>query len=122
MQQSRRGETHKHITHDRRSRLRGSRGLADFISGSGPAAAHVDTLGWRPLGRGLARRGRSGGSLLLLLLLLGHNLPRVEFDQHRPIRLQLLHRDGEAEIVQQQELELEVVELDEREAPDLFAS
>ena len=56
---------------------------------------------------------------LLLLLLLTDDLAGVVFHQHGPVGFQLLYRDGKAEVVQQEELELQVVELDEGEAADL---
>lgn len=42
--------------------------------------------------------------LSLLLLLLGDNLPRVEFHQHGAVGLELFDRDGESKVVEQQEL------------------
>ena len=57
--------------------------------------------------------------LLLLLLLLADDLASVVFHQHGAVGFQLFHGDGEPEVVEEQELELQVVELDEGEAADL---
>lgn len=70
------------------------------------------------------------GILRLLLLrllqsgraspLLRDDLARVELHQHGPVSLDLLDGDRQAEIVQQEELQLEVVQLGEGQAADLF--
>ena len=57
--------------------------------------------------------------LLLLLLLLTNDLAGVVFHQHVAVRFQLLYGDGQPEVVEEEELELQVVELDEGEAADL---
>lgn len=53
-------------------------------------------------------------------LLLHQDLVGVEFHQHGAVSLELLNRDGESEIVQKEELQLEMVELEKGEAADLF--
>ena len=53
------------------------------------------------------------------LLLLGENLARVEVHQHRAVRLEFLDGDGEAEIIEEEELQLQMIELEQREASDL---
>ena len=57
--------------------------------------------------------------LLLLLLLLTDDLAGVVFHQHGAVGLQLFYGDGEAEVVQKEELEFQVIELDEGEAANL---
>lgn len=56
---------------------------------------------------------------LLLLLLLANDLAGVVFHQHGAVCFQLFYGDGEPEVVEEEELELQVVELDEGEAADL---
>lgn len=58
--------------------------------------------------------------LVLLLLLLADDLAGVVFYQHGAVCFQLFYRDGETEVVQEEELELQVVELDEGQAADLW--
>lgn len=55
----------------------------------------------------------------LLGLLLGNNLSRVELDEHGAVGFDFFDWYGKAEVVQEEELELEVVELRKREAADL---
>lgn len=52
--------------------------------------------------------------------MLGHNFPGVEFHKHRPVCFELFHWNGEAEIIQNQELKLKVVELDQGKSSNLF--
>lgn len=47
--------------------------------------------------------------LTLLIHLLSHDLTRVKFNEHSPIRLQLLYRDRKSKIVQQKELQFQVI-------------
>ena len=42
----------------------------------------------------------------------GHNLSRVELHQHGPVRFELLHGNGESEVVEEEKLNLQVIELD----------
>ena len=48
-----------------------------------------------------------------------HDLPGVELDQHRGVRLQVFHWYGESKVVKKEELQFEVVEFDKWEAADL---
>jgi hypothetical protein len=50
---------------------------------------------------------------------LGHDLPGVELDKHRAISFELFNRNAETEVVQDEELQLEVVKFDQRQASDL---
>ena len=52
-------------------------------------------------------------------LLLSYNFASIELDQHGAICLEFLYRNGETEVVEDEELKLEVVELDQGEASDL---
>lgn len=54
--------------------------------------------------------------------LLGHYFPRVKLDEHGRVRIEVLHRHEQPEVVEEEELHLEVVELGEREATDLSPS
>ena len=64
-------------------------------------------------------------SLLLLpllrmhYLLLGNDFARVKLNKHGAVGVEFLNGHGEAEVVEQEELELEVVEFDEGETADL---
>lgn len=75
---------------------------------------------------GLSRSGsRDDGSgtgqfvLLLFFLLGGDDLPRVELHQHGRVRLKIFDSDGESEVIQDEELNLEMVELCQGETTDL---
>lgn len=52
--------------------------------------------------------------------MLSNNFSSVELDEHGSICLEVLDRNGEAEVVQKKELELQVVELCQRKAADLL--
>lgn len=54
----------------------------------------------------------SGGSL-------GDYFPGVEFDEHGAVGFEFFDGDGEAEVVEEEELEFEVVEFGEGETADL---
>lgn len=56
---------------------------------------------------------------LILLLLLRDDLSSVELDKHRSVGFQFFHRNRQTEIVQQQELQLKVVEFNQRKSPHL---
>ncbi len=58
--------------------------------------------------------------MALLGLLLVDDLAGVEFDKHGAVGVKLLDGDSEAEVVEEEELEFEVVQLDEGEASDLL--
>lgn len=49
-----------------------------------------------------------------------HHLAGVKLDQHGGVRLQLFHRNGESEVVEHEELQLQVVQLGQRESTNLF--
>lgn len=53
------------------------------------------------------------------LLLLRNHFARVELDEHGPVCLHFLERNRKAEVVEQEELQLEVVELDQRQTTNL---
>jgi len=44
-------------------------------------------------------------------LLLGDDFPSVELNQHGAVGLDLFDRDGEAEVVEEEELQFQVIEL-----------
>jgi len=50
---------------------------------------------------------------------LGQDLAGVELDEHSRVDLEILNGHGKAEVVEQEELQLEVVELGEGKAADL---
>ena len=50
---------------------------------------------------------------------LGDNFPRVELHQHRGVCLEIFDGNSEAEIIEKEELELEVVQFGERETTNL---
>lgn len=56
----------------------------------------------------------------LLGLLLSDDFSRVEFHEHGAVGLDFLDGNGEAEVVEEEELQFEVVEFGEGEAADLW--
>lgn len=57
--------------------------------------------------------------LILGSFLLRDNLAGIKFDEHSSIRLDFLHGYGEAEVVQEEKLQLQMVELWEGKAANL---
>ena len=51
--------------------------------------------------------------------LLRHDLPGIKLDEHRPIRLQLLHWYRQPKIIQEEKLQFQMVQLNQRQAADL---
>lgn len=45
--------------------------------------------------------------------LLSHDLAGIELDKHGAIRLELFHRNREAEVIQMEELQFQMIQLDE---------
>ena len=66
-----------------------------------------------------SRAADSGMKMLLSSLLLGHNLAGIELNEHGAICFELLHRNGETEVVEDQELKLKMVELNQRQTSNL---
>lgn len=60
---------------------------------------HIDLFGTTVAARNIVLMLGVG-----MLLLLHHNFSRVKFDEHGAVCFQLLHRNGEPEIVQEQKL------------------
>ena len=58
----------------------------------------------------------------LLRHLLGDHLAGVELNEHAAVRFQFLHWNRKAEVVKKKELEFEVVQLMDRETPNLELS
>lgn len=48
------------------------------------------------------------------------HLPRIKLNKHGRVSLEVLHRDGETEIVEEEKLEFEVVQFGKRKPSDLF--
>lgn len=48
------------------------------------------------------------------------HLPRIKLNKHGRVGLEVLHWDGEAEIVEEEKLKFEVVQLGKRKPSDLF--
>jgi len=59
---------------------------------------------------------------LVLSALLGKNLAGIEFNQHGTVCLQFIDRDRKAKVVEEQELQLEMVQFQQRQTADLFSS
>jgi hypothetical protein len=91
--------------------LWGRRCLADvwLIGPALVAGSHIHPFGLRIVTRGWIHRTRHCWSLCLLLLLLGYDFSSVEFHQHRTVRFEFFNGDREAEVVQEEELQLEMV-------------
>ena len=51
-----------------------------------------------------------------------NNLARVKLDEHRAVCFNLFDRDRKAEVIEEEELQLKVVELGKRQAADLRQS
>lgn len=49
-----------------------------------------------------------------------NHLPRIKLNKHGRVSLEVLHRDGETEIVEEEKLEFEVVQFGKRKPSDLF--
>jgi hypothetical protein len=50
-----------------------------------------------------------------------HDFTRIKLDQHSCIRFEVLHRDSEAEVIEYEELDFEVVQFGKGKATDLGA-
>lgn len=67
----------------------------------------------------LARLAQAPHLHSLSRLLLRHDFPGIELNQHSPVRLNFLDRDAQSEIVQKQELQLEMVQFGKWKAANL---
>lgn len=50
----------------------------------------------------------------------GNNFASVKLDQHRGVRLQVFHWDGKSKVVEEKELELQVIEFNKWQTPNLL--